>query len=48
MAKAIVKAVAYYNDPKILAQVSENLPKAMKGLEISQIPDSELLASRGW
>lgn len=48
MAKAIVKAVAYYNDPKILAQVSENLPKAMKGLEISQIPDNELLASRGW
>ena len=48
MAKAIVKAVTYYNDPKILAKVSEDLPKAMKGLEISQIPDNELLASRGW
>lgn len=48
MAKAIVKAVSYYNDPKILAKVSEDLPKAMEGLEISQIPDNELLASRGW
>ncbi len=48
MAKAIVKAVSYYNDPKILAKISEDLPKAMEGLEISQIPDNELLASRGW
>lgn len=48
MAKAIVKATAYYNDPKVLAEVSEDLPKAMKGIEISKIPESELLASRGW
>lgn len=48
MAKAIVKATAYYNDPKILAEVSEDLPKAMKGIEISDIPENERLASRGW
>ena len=34
MAKACVDAVTYYNDPKKLAELSTNLGKAMKGLEI--------------
>lgn len=48
MARAIVKATAFYNDPKVLAEVSEGLGEAMKGLEISQIPSNELMAGRGW
>lgn len=48
MAKAIVKATAYYNDPKILAEVSEGLGEAMRGIEISQIEPENLLANRGW
>ena len=48
MARAIVKATAFYNAPKVLAEVSEGLGEAMKGLEISQIPSNELMAGRGW
>ena len=36
-AKAIVEATTHYNDPKILAKVSEGLGEAMKGLEISKL-----------
>jgi len=48
MAKAIVKATTHYKDPEIIAEVSKNLGEAMPGLDIKQIPDEELLASRGW
>ena len=48
VAKAIVKATTHYQDAKIIAEVSENLGKAMAGLDIKQIPADELLASRGW
>lgn len=47
-AKAIVEATTHYNDPKILAKVSEGLGEAMKGLEIKMIPEEQLLAARGW
>jgi pyridoxal 5'-phosphate synthase pdxS subunit len=47
-AKAIVKATTHYQDPKIIAEVSKKLGEAMRGLEIKQIPDKELLAKRGW
>ena len=47
-AKAIVAATTHYSDPKIIAEVSRGLGEAMPGLEISQIPESELLATRGW
>ena len=46
-AKAIVEATTYYQDPKIIAEVSKNLGEAMPGLDIKQIPTEELLASRG-
>ena len=48
MAKAIVQATTHYRDPKIIADVSRGLGAAMPGLEISAIPEKELLASRGW
>jgi pyridoxal 5'-phosphate synthase pdxS subunit len=47
-AKAIVQAVTHYRDAHILADVSRNLGEAMVGIEISTIPQSDLLASRGW
>jgi pyridoxal 5'-phosphate synthase pdxS subunit len=45
-AKAIVLATTYYNDPKIIAEVSENLGQAMSGLELSEI--KQRYAERGW
>ena len=47
-AKAIVEAVTHYNDPGILGEISKGLGEAMPGLEMSAIPESELLAQRGW
>ena len=37
MAKAIVEAVAHFNDPKIVGKVSEGLGEAMKGIEIEKL-----------
>ncbi len=48
MAEAIVKATTHYNDPKIIAEVSKGLGDAMRGLEIRNIPQEELLSVRGW
>lgn len=48
MARAIVQAVANYDKPGILAQLSEGLPKAMKGIAVAAIPAGEQLAKRGW
>lgn len=47
-AKAIVKAVTHYNDPKILAEVSKGLGEAMVGIGVTQLPEGERLAVRGW
>ena len=47
-AKAIVEAVANYNKPDIIAEVSKNLGEAMKGIEIENIPKEQLLQERGW
>lgn len=47
-AKAIVEATTHYEDPEIIAKVSKDLGEAMPGLEIKQIPEDELLATRGW
>ncbi len=47
-AAAIVKAVTHYQDAAILAEVSRNLGEPMVGLNVSQMPESERLAGRGW
>jgi pyridoxal 5'-phosphate synthase pdxS subunit len=47
-AKAIVKACTHFNDPKAVLEASEDLGDAMPGLEISKIPEGELLQTRGW
>lgn len=48
MARAIVNAVAHYDVPKELAEVSKGLGDAMKGIEISDIPKEQRLQERGW
>ncbi len=47
-AKAIVKAATFYNDPEKLLEASEELGIGMFGLDISKLPESELLQTRGW
>jgi len=47
-AAAIVKAVTHYKDAYILAEVSRNLGEPMVGRQISSIPETELIAGRGW
>ena len=47
-AKAIVKANTYYDDPKAVLEASEELGDAMPGLDVRQMPESEMLSTRGW
>jgi pyridoxal 5'-phosphate synthase pdxS subunit len=47
-AAAIVKSVTHYQDAAILAEVSRNLGEPMVGRNISQMPESEKMAGRGW
>lgn len=47
-AAAIVKAVTHYKDPKVLAEVSENLGEAMVGINVYEIKEEELMANRGY
>ncbi len=46
-ARAIVLAVTYYNDPKVLAEVSKDLGEPMRGIDVRQLAPQELLATRG-
>ncbi len=47
-AAAIVKAVTYYTDAKILAEVSENLGEAMVGINVYEIDDHDRMSERGY
>ncbi len=47
-AEAIVKAVAYFGDPTILAGASYGLGEAMRGVDLDTLADDERLAKRGW
>ncbi|MBX3048234.1 MAG: pyridoxal 5'-phosphate synthase lyase subunit PdxS [Anaerolineales bacterium] len=47
-AEAIVKATTHYKNPEILAEVSRNLGEPMVGRQVTDIPQEELLAKRGW
>jgi pyridoxal 5'-phosphate synthase pdxS subunit len=47
-AKAIVEATTHFNDPDILARVSENLGEPMVGIEVSSLEESEQISTRGW
>ena len=47
-AKAIVRATTHYQDPKVLAELSEGIGEAMAGLDVAKMDESELLQTRGW
>jgi pyridoxal 5'-phosphate synthase pdxS subunit len=45
-ARAIVRAVTYYNDPQKLAEISEDLGEPMKGIPIEELSQEQLLQTR--
>ncbi len=47
-AAAIVKAVTFFDDPKVIADVSRGLGEAMVGINVADIPVPHRLAERGW
>ncbi|MFH1183585.1 MAG: pyridoxal 5'-phosphate synthase lyase subunit PdxS [Chloroflexota bacterium] len=47
-AAAVVKAVTHYQDASILAEISKDLGEPMVGRNVSQMPEAERLAGRGW
>ncbi len=47
MAEAIVAATTYYDKPEIVAKVSENLGKAMEGIDIRDLAEKDKMQVRG-
>jgi pyridoxal 5'-phosphate synthase pdxS subunit len=47
-ARAIVLAVTHFADPKVLLEVSSELGEPMRGLDVAQLDEKELLQTRGW
>jgi len=47
-ARAIVIATTHYNDPKIVAEASEQVTGTMKGLAVTALEQEQLLQTRGW
>ena len=47
-AAAIVKAVTFFDDPKVVGEVSRGLGEAMVGINVADIPVPHRLAERGW
>ncbi|GAA2568278.1 pyridoxal 5'-phosphate synthase lyase subunit PdxS [Pseudonocardia hydrocarbonoxydans] len=47
-AEAIVKATTFYDDPDVIAKVSRGLGEAMVGINVSDLPEAQRYASRGW
>jgi pyridoxal 5'-phosphate synthase pdxS subunit len=47
-AEAIVKATTFHDDPDVIAKVSRGLGEAMVGINVSDLPDSQRYAARGW
>jgi len=47
MARAIVEATRYYDDPGVLLEVSKDLPQAMHGIDIKTLKAEEKLQARG-
>jgi pyridoxal 5'-phosphate synthase pdxS subunit len=47
-ARAIVIATTHYQDAKVVAEVSEQVNSAMKGLAVGAIAEADMLQKRGW
>jgi pyridoxal 5'-phosphate synthase pdxS subunit len=47
-ARAIVKATTHYKDPKAVLEASAELGEPMKGLDVRQMDEKDLMQTRGW
>lgn len=47
-AKAIVKATTHFEDPKAILEAHEELGEAMRGIDVRQLEEKDLLSTRGW
>jgi len=47
-AKAIVDATAHFKDARLLAEVSQGIGSAMRGINVGSMKDEERIAKRGW
>jgi len=48
VARAVVEATTYFNEPEILAKVSRGLGEPMRGIDIAELGEQGLLQTRGW
>lgn len=46
-ARAVVRATLHYNDPKVIAEVSEDIGEAMPGLEMATLEAKDRMQDRG-
>jgi pyridoxal 5'-phosphate synthase pdxS subunit len=47
-AKAIVRATTHFSEPQVVAECSEELGEAMRGIDVSKLDPKELMQTRGW
>jgi pyridoxal 5'-phosphate synthase pdxS subunit len=47
-AKAIVKAATHFEDAKAILEAHEELGEAMRGIDVRQLEEKDLLQTRGW
>jgi len=47
MARAIVEATRYYDDPQVVLEASKGLPQAMRGIDIKTLKAEEKMQARG-
>jgi pyridoxal 5'-phosphate synthase pdxS subunit len=47
MARAIVEATRYYDDPQVVLEASKGLPQAMRGIDIKTLKAEERMQARG-
>jgi pyridoxal 5'-phosphate synthase pdxS subunit len=47
-ARAIVKATTHFEDPKAILEAHEELGEAMRGIDVRQLEEKDLLQTRGW
>src|SRR6202795_1838342 len=47
-AKAVVKATTHFDDPKAVLEAHAELGEAMKGLDIRQLEEKDMMSTRGW
>ncbi len=47
-AKAVVKATTHFEDAKAVLEAHEELGEAMRGLDLRQLEEKDMLSTRGW